>query len=225
MAGLDSFLTSTRRDYKWPYPKPMVSKPSEPPASVKHNNDYVARLVEPYCHCDFHLYEPEMGRYKKLAQKEMQLYQELEELSKKMAILSSDILDHPCDTDDDKMKTIYQTDYIKKGLPLTSYKKLTAAIDSPVGIPVKGEIIGLGRGYRDPTKFRFNTFPKPFVDVCSQIGFQRTPTAIEDWFVHRTGTSEYHDTINNMGLNIMKSRQQYTEPLLSTRGREDDPCR
>lgn len=27
---------------------------------------YVAKLIEPYCHCDAHPYEPEMGRYKNL---------------------------------------------------------------------------------------------------------------------------------------------------------------
>lgn len=32
-----------------------------------------------------------------------------------MAVLVSDILDHPCDTDDEKMKTIYETDYVKRG--------------------------------------------------------------------------------------------------------------
>lgn len=45
---------------------------------------YVAQLLEPYCHCDAHLYEPEMGRYKKLARKEVTLYKELEELSTKV---------------------------------------------------------------------------------------------------------------------------------------------
>lgn len=32
-----------------------------------------------------------------------------------MATLSGGILDHPCDNDDVKMETIYQTDYIKRG--------------------------------------------------------------------------------------------------------------
>lgn len=32
-----------------------------------------------------------------------------------MAILASDILDYPCDNDDEKMETIYQIDFIKKG--------------------------------------------------------------------------------------------------------------
>lgn len=33
----------------------------------------------------------------------------------KMATLAGGILDHPCDNDDVKMETIYQTDYIKRG--------------------------------------------------------------------------------------------------------------
>lgn len=39
-----------------------------------------------------------------------------------MAILASDILDHPCDNDDEKMETIYQTDFIKKGKLLFDFR-------------------------------------------------------------------------------------------------------
>ncbi|KAF7277442.1 hypothetical protein GWI33_007279, partial [Rhynchophorus ferrugineus] len=94
--------------------------PSQPPIKTKPNNCYVAKLVEPYCHCDFHLYEPEMGRYMKLAEKEKVLYEELDNLKKRMAVLVGDILDHPCDTDDEKMKTIYETDYVKRGMVKTN---------------------------------------------------------------------------------------------------------
>lgn len=48
------------------------------------------------------------------------------------------------------------------------------AIDSPVGIPVKSETIGLGRGYRDPTKFRYSEIQKPFIDTCSPVSFTRS---------------------------------------------------
>lgn len=37
-----------------------------------------------------------------------------------MAVLVSDILDHPCDTDDEKMQTIYQTEFVKRGSELPS---------------------------------------------------------------------------------------------------------
>lgn len=32
-----------------------------------------------------------------------------------MAEVTNSMLDHPCDTYDEKMETIYQTDYIKRG--------------------------------------------------------------------------------------------------------------
>lgn len=32
-----------------------------------------------------------------------------------MATLANEMLDHSCDRDDDKMETIYQTDYVKRG--------------------------------------------------------------------------------------------------------------
>ncbi|XP_018579037.1 uncharacterized protein LOC108917082 [Anoplophora glabripennis] len=224
MADKDTFLTTTRQEYKWPYAKPIVAGPSQPPITTKPNNHYVAQLVEPYCHCDAHLYEPEMGRYKKLANKEKRLYQELDELNKEMATLAGGIIDHPCDNDDIKMETIYQTDYIKRGLPLASYRKLMPAIDSPTGVPVKGETVGLGSGYRDPTKFRYSAFTKPMVNVCPQVTFTRTPTLVDEWFAPRTGTTEYHDNISNMAMNILKSTQQYAEPLPSSRRKRGDLC-
>lgn len=91
-------------------------RPSQPPLRTKPNNFYVAKLVEPYCHCDAHLYDPQMTRYKKLADKEKLLHDELKELSDQMAELTSSILEHQCDTVDEKMQTIYQTDYIKRGI-------------------------------------------------------------------------------------------------------------
>lgn len=65
------------------------------------------------------------------------------------------------------------------GAPIAKYRKLTAAIDSPVGVPVKGEVIGLGRGYRDPTRFRYSTFPKPNIDVCPPVSFERSKLYIK----------------------------------------------
>ncbi|XP_019754364.2 uncharacterized protein LOC109533471 [Dendroctonus ponderosae] len=220
----DTFLSTNKENYKWSYPKPLVPSPSQPPIKTKPNNCYVAKLVEPYCHCDYHLYEPEMGRYMKLAEKEKALYEELDILKKRMAVLVSDILDHPCDTDDEKMKTVYETDYVKRGLNLVQYRKLMPAIDSPVGIPVKSETIGIGRGYRDPTRFRYSEIQKPFIDVCSPVSFVRTATLVDEWFAPRTGNTEYQDSYSKMGLNILKSSQQYAEPLPSSRRKPNDRC-
>lgn len=220
----DTFVSEQKNNFKWPYSKPITPKPSQPPVRTKPKNFYVAKLVEPFCHCDSHLYEPEMGRYKKLAEKEKMLYKELDELNQSMAALSGEILDHPCDTDDDKMETIYQIDYIKRGLNLVKYRKLMPAIDSPVGVPVKSGAVGLMRGYIDPTRFRLNAIPVPYVDVCPRIHFDRVLTAVDEWFAPKTGFSEYQDTISKMGLSITKSRQQYKEPLPSSRRRTGDTC-
>ncbi|CAG9765555.1 unnamed protein product [Ceutorhynchus assimilis] len=220
----DTFVTINKENYAWPYPRTLVPSPSQPPIKIKPDNCYVAKLVEPYCHCDYHLYEPEMGRYMKLAEKEKALYQELDSLKKRMAVLVSDILDHPCDTDDEKMQTIYETDYVKRGLNLVQYRKLMPAIDSPVGVPIKSETIGTGRGYRDPTRFRYSEIQKPFIDVCTPVSFTRTPTVMDEWFAHRTGNTEYQDSYSKMGLNILKSSQQYAEPLPSSRRKLDSRC-
>ncbi|XP_060531964.1 uncharacterized protein LOC132705404 [Cylas formicarius] len=213
----NTFLTTHRDSHKWPYPKPLVPVPAEPPIKTKPSNFYVAKLIEPYCHCDYHLYEPEMGRYKKLAEKETKLNEELAKLKQRMAVLVSDILEHPCDSLDEKMKTIYQTDYAKRGLHVAQYRKLMPAIESPVGIPVKSETIGLGMGYRDPTRFRHTQIPTALVDVCPKSTYSRTPTLSDRWFFQRTGTTEYNDSYSKAGLDILRSSQQYAEPLPSSR--------
>ncbi|CAH1105618.1 unnamed protein product [Psylliodes chrysocephalus] len=225
MLDKEAFLTNNRRDYKWHLRTPIAPIPSQPPLRTKPNNCYVARLVEPYCHCDFHLYEPEMGRYMKLVRTENHLHKVLHSLSKKMAILKSSVLDHPCDNDDEKMETLFQINYLKKGSPVAKYRKLRAAIDSPFGVPVKGEVLGLGRGYRDPFKFRHSCFPKPRVHPAPCVTYQATPSPVDEWFKLQTGTTEYHDTINHMGYNLIKNRQQYREPLMTSRRTDNEPCR
>lgn len=80
-------------------------------------------------------------------------------------------MDHPCHTDDEKMASIYQSSYLKLGTSYGEYRKLAAAIDSPIGVPVKNEVIGIGIGYRDPLMFRFSTFPKPAIQPCPCVTF------------------------------------------------------
>jgi hypothetical protein len=175
-----------------------------------------------------------------LAEKEKMLHEELACLNKEMAILAGEVLDHPCDTYDDKMMTIYQTDYNKKGLEAKQYRKLMPAIDSPVGVPFEGPTISLRDGYRDPTAFRISAILRPRIDVCPPVIFKTSkttcfkcfkiiveisaPQSISDWFTPLTGRSEYQDTISKMGLSIIKSSQQYAEPLPSSRRRYGDMC-
>lgn len=45
------------------------------------------------------------------------------------------------------------------------------AVDSPVGVPVKSQTIGLGEGYRDPTMFRYSCFSRPNIDPCPTVHF------------------------------------------------------
>lgn len=150
---------------------PKIYRPAQPPITTKPNNFYVAKLIEPFCHCDAHRYEPQMGRYKMLADKEKMLREELQCLAKEMSILAGEVLDHPCDTYDDKMLTIYQIDYNKKGLEAKQYRKLMPAIDSPIGVPFDGPSISVREGYRDPTAFRHFAIQRPRIDVCPPVTF------------------------------------------------------
>ena len=176
-----------------------------------------------------------------LAEKERMLHKELECVGKEMTVLAGEVLDHPCDTYDDKMMTIYQADYNKKGLESKQYRKLMAAIDTRVGLPFDGPTITLRDGYRDPTAFRHYAIQRPRIDVCPPVTcrisrmrvifvsilkfiFVLAPQSISDWFTPLIGRSEYQDTISKMGLSLLKSSQQYAEPLPSSRRRYGDMC-
>ncbi|XP_018335311.1 uncharacterized protein LOC108744181 [Agrilus planipennis] len=111
-----------------------------------------------------------------------------------------------------------------KGLTLADYTKLMPAVDDPTPSPVKSVSTKLGYGYRDPTYFRTSCFPRYRVGTCPEVNFCQTPDNLVTWFEEATGKTEYQDTIGRTGLTIIKSKQQYAEPLPSSRRRVGDPC-
>lgn len=56
-----------------------------------------------------------------------------------MAILASDILDHPCDDDDEKMETIYQIDFSKKGKHFINFNDNFCMLVSQKHFNLKGD--------------------------------------------------------------------------------------
>lgn len=57
-------------------------------------------------------------RYRQLAAKERRLYDELIKVNREMTNLTSSMLDNVCDMEE-TMKTIYKTDYAKRGKSLS----------------------------------------------------------------------------------------------------------
>lgn len=219
MADKETFFSMARKDYKWPFSKPLAAKPSKPPEKTKGKNFFVKGPVDAYCHCDGHLYDPLTNRYLKLSEKEGLLLDELTTLHSEMANLNGEILEHECDSYNEKMETTYRIDFAKRGMTPAEYVKLMPAVDSPAGVPVKNPSIGVGKGYRDPTRFRYSPFPRPTIDSCPPLTFGTTPTTVASWFGVEGARTEYQDVISKTGLGVMKNRQQYKEPLPSSRRR------
>ncbi|KAF5286414.1 hypothetical protein FQR65_LT12595 [Abscondita terminalis] len=219
MAAADAFMTETRKTFTWPYSKPLSAKPTQPPITTKSKNFFVKGPVDAYCHCDGHLYDPLLNRYLKLSEKEKLLHDELRALNTEMANLNTEILEQECDTYDDKMESLYQIDYVKKGMTPAKYVKLMPAIDSPAGFPPKNLTGSTNKAYRDPTRFRYSPFPRPTIDSCPPVTFASVTSGVQSWFSKETGRSEYQEVTSKVGLSLMKSRQQYTEPLPSSRRR------
>ncbi|XP_076675763.1 uncharacterized protein LOC143372953 [Andrena cerasifolii] len=219
--ALENFVTITHRDFNWPYAVPLIAKPAQPPMSAGIPL-YTPRIDPEDCPCDEHAHQGSKNRYKYLAEKERQLYDQLVNVNQEMTNLATAILDSNCEPMDETMKTFYKTDYGKRGLPISEYRQLVAAVDSPYCSPIEEEVAELKNGYRDPTRFRYTAIERPHIHPAKTINLLQVPESFSLWGEPFTGRSEYMDTFSKMGLRNMKNRQQHLEPLPSSRRRFGD---
>ncbi|KAG6454132.1 hypothetical protein O3G_MSEX008523 [Manduca sexta] len=218
------FKTATSNDFQWPFPKPIVGKPCEPPqpsAAVTVRPAPVA----PYCHCDAHSYSPRVEQYKQLLEKEQKLCQDYEQLRRQMVEVTNDILDHPCDDLDSKMVTMYEASYKKRSFPTADYKTIMAASQSSAAVPMEGNRLGVLRCYKDPTHFTENPpVVRPTINPPGQVHTGVAPKSVQSWFTEYPGRTEYMDTYSASAKACWRSMQRYKEPMPSTRRRADDTC-
>ncbi|XP_076760076.1 uncharacterized protein LOC143428817 [Xylocopa sonorina] len=219
--ALQNFVTITHHDFNWPYPVPLVAKPAQPPMSTGIRL-YTPRIDPEDCPCDEHGHQSNKNRYKYLADKEREFLDQLSKVNREMTNLATAMLDSDCEPMDETMKSIYKTDYAKRGLPIKEYRQLKAAVDSPYCSPFPPEFTELKDGYRDPTRFRFTAIERPHIQPAKPISLLGVPESFSLWETPFTGRSEYMDTISKMGLSNMRNRQQYLEPLPSSRRRLGD---
>ncbi|XP_017787764.1 PREDICTED: uncharacterized protein LOC108570414 [Habropoda laboriosa] len=222
-AALENFVTITHRDFNWPYPVPIATKPAQPPMNTGIRL-YTPRIHPEDCPCDEHGHRSNKNRYKYLAEKERQVLDQLIRVNREMSNLTTAMLDSNCEPMDETMRTIYKTDYEKRGLPIKEYRQLKAAVDSPYCSPFPTEVTEIKEGYRDPTRFRYTAIERPHIQPAKTVTFHEVPESFSMWEMPFTGRSEYMDSISKMGLSNMKNRQQYLEPLPSSRRRFGD-CR
>ncbi|CAB3251579.1 unnamed protein product [Arctia plantaginis] len=218
------FQTTVSSDYQWPFAKPIVGKPCEPPIPDPAPH-FRPAPVAPYCHCDAHSYEPRVEQYKQLLDKEQKLCQDYAQLSKQMVDVTNDILDHPCDDLDSKMITMYQSTFKKRSFPVTDYRKIIAASQSPAPVPVESNRLGILRCYKDPTHF---TEPppkaRPTINPPGTVNTGVMPTSIKTYMTTYPGRTEYMDAYSATGKAFLNSMQRFKEPMPSTRRRADDTC-
>ncbi|CAL7936439.1 unnamed protein product [Xylocopa violacea] len=219
--ALQNFVTITHQDFNWPYPVPLVAKTAQPPMSTGIRL-YTPRIDPESCPCDEHGHQSNKNRYKYLADKERQFLDQLSKVNREMTNLTTAMLDSDCEPMDETMKSIYKTDYAKRGLPIKEYRQLKAAVDSSYCSPFPPEYTELKEGYRDPTRFRFTAIERPHIQPAKPISLLEVPEGFSMWETPFTGRSEYMDTISKMGLSNMKNQQQYLEPLPSSRRRLGD---
>ncbi|XP_011689943.1 PREDICTED: uncharacterized protein LOC105451272 isoform X2 [Wasmannia auropunctata] len=209
----EKFVSIMHHDFIWPYAK--SPKPPSPPMDTTGIQPYLLRPDPEDCKCDIHGFEAGKTRYRQLADKERRLVDELTKVNCEMTDLTSSMLGGDCDMEE-AMKSIYKTDYEKRGLPVTRYRSLMAAIDSPVGSPITPAIIDLKDAYRDPTRFRSSAMESLTIQPVKTrhlLNDKRVPGTCSFWTEQFTGCSEYMDTISKMGLTNMKNQQRYLAPL------------
>ncbi|XP_050464923.1 uncharacterized protein LOC126858556 isoform X1 [Cataglyphis hispanica] len=201
------FLSTTKQDFSWSNAKSLGPPP--PPMDQL----YLPRPDPEDCRCDVHSLENKKARYKQLANKERRLRDELVKVDHEMVQLTSSMLDTR--DMDEAMKSIYKTDYKKRGLPITEYRPLLAALDAPI-TPIS---IDLKDAYRDPIRFRYSAMDSSTTQPAKTI--EKVSEICSFWDMPFAGCSEYKDTISRMGLSNMKNQQQYLKPLLPARKLED----
>nr|XP_050860881.1 uncharacterized protein LOC127068596 isoform X1 [Vespula vulgaris] len=165
---MDTFTTITQKDFIWPNPKPLLAKPAQPPMDTGIRL-YLHRPKEEDCKCDVHGFQTDKKRYVQLANKERRLQGEMIAVNHEMANLTTTLLNSTCETDDETMKSLYEIDYEKRELPIAHYRTLMAAVDSPIGAPIKPAITDLRDAYRDPTRFRYSAIERPTIEPAKTI--------------------------------------------------------
>lgn len=194
------FVGTTRPD------RLRTKSPELPSSSTDTNRGIQSYLLRPDpedCKCDVHGIETGRTRYRQLADKERRLYDELIKVNREMMDLTSSMLDGVYEK---TLRSIYKTDYERRGLPVAQYRSLMAAIDSPVGIMPVG-IIDSKKAYKDPTTFRYSA-----IESLQPVkSIKQKPCSF--WDELFTGSSEYMDTISKVGSINIKNQQQYSSPL------------
>ncbi|XP_072751118.1 uncharacterized protein [Anoplolepis gracilipes] len=206
----ETFLDVTKRDFNCSRAKPLGQLTPRMDTGL-----YLPRPDPEDCKCNAHgLENRKRARYKQLADKERRLRDELVRVDREMVQLTSLMLDSTCDMDE-TMKSIYKTDYEKRGLPVTQYRSLMAAVNTPI-IPT---IIDLKDVYKDPIAFRYSARDSPTIQPAKTTELLKETCSF--WDQPFAGCSEYKDTISKMGLINMKNQQQYLKPLLPSRKHRD----
>lgn len=204
------FLSVMQQDF----PNWSRAKRGPPPPPMDTGSQlYLPRPDPEDCKCDAHGLENKKVRYKQLADKERRLHDELMRVDREMMLLTSSMLDSARDMDE-TMKSIYKTDYEKRGLPVTQYRSLMAEVDAPIELSsITPPIFDL-KPYRDPIRFKYMAMDSPTIQPAKTIELLKLSETCPFRSEPFAGCSEYKDTISKMGLRNMKNQQQYLEPLL-----------
>lgn len=109
--------------------------------------------------------------------------------------------------------------------PVSSYRKIMAAAQSPVPIPVDSHKLGVLRCYKDPTHFTDKPpTSRPTIHPPPPIHTGVMPESVIKWSTSYPGRTEYMDCYSATAKACWRSMQRYKEPLPSSRRRADDPC-
>ncbi|KAF7988150.1 hypothetical protein HCN44_007644 [Aphidius gifuensis] len=169
---METFVTNTRNDFPWPNDVPLIAVPSAPPKNTGQRI-YLQKIDPDDCECDYHSYDSDMKRYKKLAKEEEKLCSDMRKINHEMNDLLENILSSQCKSEDESMESIYKSAYDKKDYPIAKYRSLMASVDSSIGAPIKPAITELKNGYRDPIRFRHCPVEIPHIETSKPVDFSR----------------------------------------------------
>lgn len=115
MADLtQTFVSSNHNEFTWPSQVPLLAIPSPPPRNTGQRL-YMPRSDPDDCECQYHSYDSDMKKYKKLVKEEKKLCGDIRKINHEMNGLVESMLESPCKSEEETMKSIYQIAYEKRG--------------------------------------------------------------------------------------------------------------
>ncbi|KAK3917398.1 Succinate--CoA ligase [ADP-forming] subunit beta [Frankliniella fusca] len=229
---LETFRTSYRRDFAWPWALPVQLYAWRPPERTLARPREGPPPPPPDCLCPEHSWalargpepQPEpsdLEHYMCLASKEARLHQRAQAVRQEIQRCINRTRDaevarrskFPPLPGGEEWRTIYASDYTQKGLvPRMGFVDVLTELVS-TGVPRAPLGRSLFADYDDPTRFRESPFTVPVYDPARPVARPAHRDIWELWYSDFPGSSEYTASYSRPAEETARRAQPFKYPL------------